>query len=335
MTAILPYQKLHFMKKQILLFSAVLFSITISAQEGRVGINTSTPNATLDVTASPTDLTRTDGFIAPRLTGNELKAKDSNYTNDQTGAIIYATAPANPTTAKTINVTSAGYYYFDGTVWVKMAAGGVDRTDDEWINDPANTRIHLGKKSDGTTARDEGGRVSVSDNGFLGMGVGAPYSRIHILGTGGPDDDIILDSKVNLPYGSASVYFKRARVNPTTQSSVAVGTGDLLGDLNFNAYDGTTSITSARIYATASGAATTGITPTVLGFQTQSDDGTGTLKDRLLIKPNGNVGINTANPTSKLQVVGLQEFADNADALANGLTAGAFYRTGDVLKVVH
>jgi hypothetical protein len=41
--------------------------------------------------------------------------------------------------------------------------------------------------------------------------------------------------------------------------------------------------------------------------------------------PNGNVGIGTAAPTSKLQVVGLPTYATNALAIAGGLTAGAFY----------
>ena len=49
----------------------------------------------------------------------------------------------------------------------------------------------------------------------------------------------------------------------------------------------------------------------------------------------GDVGIGTSTPTSKLQVVGLAEHADNAAALTAGLTIGAFYRTGDLLKVVH
>ncbi len=50
---------------------------------------------------------------------------------------------------------------------------------------------------------------------------------------------------------------------------------------------------------------------------------------------NGNVGIGTTYPTSKMQVVGLPEYADNTTAKAGGLTVGAFYRTGDLLKVVH
>ena len=52
----------------------------------------------------------------------------------------------------------------------------------------------------------------------------------------------------------------------------------------------------------------------------------------------GNVGINSTSPTSKLQVVGLLVFANNAAAIAGGLTVGAFYRTGgdpDVVCVVH
>ncbi|MCP4135515.1 MAG: hypothetical protein GY754_31390 [bacterium] len=50
---------------------------------------------------------------------------------------------------------------------------------------------------------------------------------------------------------------------------------------------------------------------------------------------NGNVGIGTKNPTSKLQVPGLSEHANNAAAKSAGLSVGAFYRTGDLLKVVH
>ncbi len=49
----------------------------------------------------------------------------------------------------------------------------------------------------------------------------------------------------------------------------------------------------------------------------------------------GRVGVGINVPTSKLQVVGLIEYTDNATALTGGLTIGAFYRTGDILKVVH
>ncbi|MBE4947202.1 hypothetical protein [Chryseobacterium culicis] len=104
------------MKKKLLLAATIAVS---SFAFGQVGINTATPKATLDVTSAPTDLTKTDGFIAPRLTGAELKAKDANYDVPQTGTIIYVTQALLPvdTTTKTTNVTAIGYYYFDGTMW--------------------------------------------------------------------------------------------------------------------------------------------------------------------------------------------------------------------------
>ena len=42
---------------------------------------------------------------------------------------------------------------------------------------------------------------------------------------------------------------------------------------------------------------------------------------------NGDVGIGTATPTSKLQVVGIPGYATDGDAGTGGLTAGALYQT--------
>lgn len=108
----------------------------------QVGINEETPNATLDVAASPADMTKVDGVIAPRLTGDELAAKDVLYEAPQTGAIVYATAAVSTTTTKTTNVTAAGYYYFDGTVWI--ALGGVTSGNTEpWYNQATGTEASL------------------------------------------------------------------------------------------------------------------------------------------------------------------------------------------------
>lgn len=94
---------------------------------GQVGVNTTTPKATLDVTGQPGDTNQTDGFIAPRITGSQLKDKDDRYTSEQDGAIVSVTSGlANTdTSARTRNVLKKGYYTFDSTKgsngeWVRM-----------------------------------------------------------------------------------------------------------------------------------------------------------------------------------------------------------------------
>lgn len=116
------------MKKTFIALSTFLIN-TLSF--GQVGINTQTPMATLDIVASPSDLTKIDGIIAPRITGDQLKAKDTLYTKTtstnagQTGVIIYVTdAITGSPSEKTINITEAGYYYFNGTVWKKLSDSG-------------------------------------------------------------------------------------------------------------------------------------------------------------------------------------------------------------------
>lgn len=69
------------MKKNIILAITLFTGV---AAFGQVGISTPEPKTTLDIVVSHTDITQTDGLIAPGLKGAERKAKDSNYTNDPT-----------------------------------------------------------------------------------------------------------------------------------------------------------------------------------------------------------------------------------------------------------
>lgn len=82
----------------------------------------------------------------------------------------------------------------------------------------------------------------------------------------------------------------------------------------------------------ATGAAT-GNTYYKLQVLNSGESGAGNI---VLQSDGGNVGVGTVSPTSKLQVVGLPTYADNAAAITGGLTAGAFYRTSTgVLMVVY
>lgn len=82
-----------------------------------VGIQTTTPQLTLEVTGQATDATIVDGLIAPRLSLAELNAKAGLYGSNQAGVIVYINNIAGATVTSTTLINSIGYYYFDGTIW--------------------------------------------------------------------------------------------------------------------------------------------------------------------------------------------------------------------------
>lgn len=102
------------MKRIILLMLGISSIGFIQAQ---IGVNTSTPQVSLDIQAAATDATTAEGMSAPRLTLTQLASKDARYASDQTGALVYVTDVTGTATTKTRNVISIGYYYFDGTLW--------------------------------------------------------------------------------------------------------------------------------------------------------------------------------------------------------------------------
>ncbi|MDP9956561.1 putative coiled-coil protein SlyX [Epilithonimonas hungarica] len=117
------------MKKNIILLGAIAISSLAFSQ---VGINTETPQATLDVAIKATGASLPEGIIAPRLTGDEIKSRDTLYDTPQKGAIVYATAPVGTASTKTANITAEGYYYFDGSVWTNFGSGTGASTPEPW-----------------------------------------------------------------------------------------------------------------------------------------------------------------------------------------------------------
>jgi len=155
--------------KNIITLAVLFISLTMFAQ---VGINNTSPKATLDISPKTTDGSKPEGLIIPQLDGNSLKT--ASYGTSQKGVIVYAKSAANPTDTKTVNITAEGYYYFDGSVWQKMTgASAGDTTNDAWINDTTNGLVKLGTKADGT-ARAAGTDFVAKDNGQIGIGTSSP-----------------------------------------------------------------------------------------------------------------------------------------------------------------
>ena len=294
------------------IFIAAIF-LTISgtafAQEGRVGINTSTPAATLDVVASPSIPTRIDGFIAPRLKGSELKAKDDLYTTAQDGAIVYVTEALTTTSDKTHNVTSIGYYYFDKTQgterkgrWMKIANPSAAAIYQEPWNNVA----------DGTPATSN--TASIYQLGkVVGIGTNLPLSRLHLGGENTPTLTIRGEGDGNTdsyPQGSIS-FLESGATNwgmDIVMNSPAITTTPSFDNLTFRSNEG-------------------GTVTDIMTIQSSYNVGTE--------NSTGRVGIGTIAPTNKLHVVAASDPV-KFEGLQNGASTDQIVTVGSdgVLKKV-
>lgn len=95
--------------------SHILLVLIIVSVQGQVGINTQSPEATLEVVGKPNDLNHYDGIIPPRIMGDQLSLK--NYSSSKKGTVVYVTSAATSLFGQVINVVEPGLYYFDGILW--------------------------------------------------------------------------------------------------------------------------------------------------------------------------------------------------------------------------
>ena len=102
--------------KKIIYLIGIISTFYAHAQ---VGINTTSPATSFDVAKSSV-ATVADGVLVTRISGEELKAKDATYGNNQHATLVYVTSIPTTTSPKTSNIKSPGFYYYDNTIskWV-------------------------------------------------------------------------------------------------------------------------------------------------------------------------------------------------------------------------
>jgi len=228
------HKNTNIMNKSILLMPILLAGLAKS-QEGRVGINTVSPKTTLDVNGKSDSnglslFGDTTGLQAPRLTRAELTNKGNTlYGADQSGAIVYITdVSGGNNSSQRVNITSVGYYYFDGTVWNRIASNsgallnpvtsdnGLTKTGDNLQLDGT-----LIKNTDIATA---GFNTTFSGAGKVGIGNNNPDSSLHVSETSAVgSNQIKVESITNAP---------RLVLERTGTSNLANST--VLGEISFN-----------------------------------------------------------------------------------------------------
>lgn len=106
------------MKRALFLF---LITSTFYVQ-AQVGIGTTSPDATLDIeAANPTGTTtNVDGILIPRVT----RERAMSMATVPVSTLIYVTeTTTGSATSTAINITTVGFYYYDGAVWQKINTG--------------------------------------------------------------------------------------------------------------------------------------------------------------------------------------------------------------------
>jgi trimeric autotransporter adhesin len=102
---------------------AILFFLFSAAALAQVGVGTTTPEATLDVTATSLSGTTVDGLLVPRV--SRLRAQ--TMTGTPTSTLIYVNDISTGTAlGTTVNVTAVGFYFFNGSVWEKLGSGATN-----------------------------------------------------------------------------------------------------------------------------------------------------------------------------------------------------------------
>ncbi len=246
---------------------SVLSVLSTTAQN--IGINSS--GAAADASAALDVSTSNKGVLLPRvaLTG----------TNDVTTVSSPATSLLVYNTASVSDVTP-GYYYYNGTVWVKLTDSG-SNADDDWYK--------VGTTSAPTSIND-----NVFTQGKVGIGVTAPNAKLDVLGdiainrteiSGGYRSWMVDGVRVGAG-GSDNAYFgmKDEGVN---NADAVIAWGDDAGD-------------HLRFIKVNSGGPVDG-------------------EEFVRITDVGNVGINTTTPTEKLEVNGNVRINNTGTIMYNAL----------------
>ncbi|PIF46947.1 hypothetical protein CLU96_3993 [Chryseobacterium sp. 52] len=264
----------------------VLLLFNLSLTRAQVGINNFAPASTLDISAKNSTGTSTDvdGLLVPRID----RQRAQSMAGIPLSTMIYVNNAATGSLAGTaINIDTVGYYYFNGTLWVKLIPS-------------TNIYNSNGTLSGLRTVTTNGNSLSFI-NGANSVAIGTNAIEGRLVATGSSRGSLLLAG------GSGNMDFYV----------------DDAGAAQINSYGNSTKLNVGSTNASLVALKANGI-------------------DRLNILGNGNVGIRTASPNTKLEITsGTPNISGtrltnltSASPISTGQTLGVD-ATGNVITVAN
>ena len=191
------------MKKNIIFLGLLATSLAL-AQSGKVGVNTSNPEATLDIKPSAanavTSATTNEGVLIPRVSRDRLKSIATANLKEST--LVYVDNISGTTNAVTSNVTSKGFYYYSTTdsKWVKIAEGAPQEQDLRLVGNNNHITQDAGKGGNGTDGG-AGSNIAIGRRSMFSVTTGVDNVAI-----GGNSLYSNEGGSLNLALGNSSLY---------------------------------------------------------------------------------------------------------------------------------
>ena len=315
------------MKNKITLTLALMMAGITQAQ---VGFNTAAPKATLDIVAKSTTGNAPEGLLVPRV--DRLKAQ--TMTGIATSTMIYVNSIANGSTGgNAVNINAVGYYYFDGTVWIKINTGisadtniynqNGNLTGNRVVTQGANTLAFNSTATTGTNHFSvDGSTFSVNAaTNAVGFGTTTPETKLDIFGNGTglqhSNGTVKLRSFLSTDYGSfgtstahrlSFLTSNTLRMTIATDGKIGIGTQTPNNLLDLGGGNGK----KLAIWNSAAGDDFYGLGNSANVLQLFA--GAAAAGDPLMtLNKNGRVGIGTTNPQANFHTIGTRRF-ENATA---------------------
>ncbi|PWN57918.1 hypothetical protein [Chryseobacterium viscerum] len=272
-----------------LLLIGILIPVCTFSQ---VGINTALPKSTLDITAKNAvgSTTNVDGILIPRI--DRQRAQSMN--NIPTSTLVFINDNTTGSqTGTAVNIDTVGYYYYNGTIWVKLhnptnssfVSSNIYSADgalsgNRTVMQRANTLAFTGNATNAFSV--DGNTFSVdAANNRIGIRNSSPATELEIgNATETPNPTIRLHSNQNNFSGGGTLQFVESDPNYGTI-------------MRHHTSDNTSGSEKEGLYFSSLAAGIESTSPTLMLDQT-----------------NQKAGIGTTDPTEKLDVNGNMRLRD-------------------------